>query len=46
MKRIRSALNRGQQVRTQNFSLGGGGADIEVIYNLFDFKNDVVKITL
>jgi hypothetical protein len=34
-----------KQVRTHNFSLrGGGGADPEAIYNLFDFKNYVIKI--
>jgi hypothetical protein len=34
------------QVRTQNFSLGGGGsrADAEAVYDFFYFKNDVIKI--
>jgi hypothetical protein len=32
-----------RQVHTQNFSLGEG-ADTEAIYNLFDFKNYVIKI--
>jgi hypothetical protein len=25
---------------------GGGGADPEAVYNLFDFKNNVIKIML
>jgi hypothetical protein len=34
-----------RQVRTQNFSLGEGwgGADPVAVYNLFNFKNYVIK---
>jgi hypothetical protein len=34
------------QVRTQNFSFGGGGVNPQAVYNLFDSKNYVIKIML
>jgi hypothetical protein len=34
------------QVRTQKFSLGGGGADPGTIKFIFDFKNYAIEIVL